>query len=126
MIFRILKSGVFLCLPYFVTLSFYKCLSDDTRLKALMLIYLEKELCVCDLITALELSQPKVSRHLADLRKCQILLDERRGKWVYYSVNPKLPEWAMKVLELTAHNTEAYLNEHITNLNMAKQSECCS
>ncbi|QHJ13269.1 Arsenic resistance transcriptional regulator ArsR1 [Paraglaciecola mesophila] len=112
--------------PILSPLSFYKCLSDDTRLKALMLIYLEKELCVCDLITALELSQPKVSRHLADLRKCHILLDERRGKWVYYSVNPKLPEWAMKVLELTAHNTEAYLNDSITNLNMAKQSECCS
>ena len=70
--------------PILSPLSFYKCLSDDTRLKALMLIYLEKELCVCDLITALELSQPKVSRHLADLRKCQILLDERRGKWVFY------------------------------------------
>ncbi|MEH6713073.1 MAG: transcriptional regulator, partial [Paraglaciecola polaris] len=39
-------------LPLFTPLSFYKCLSDDTRLKALLLIYLEKELCVCDLITA--------------------------------------------------------------------------
>ncbi|WP_423803747.1 metalloregulator ArsR/SmtB family transcription factor [Paraglaciecola polaris] len=112
-------------LPLFTPLSFYKCLSDDTRLKALLLIYLEKELCVCDLITALELSQPKVSRHLADLRRCQILCDERRGKWVYYSLNPKLPHWVMSVLETTAHNTESYLNDCITNLNIAKQNECC-
>ncbi|WP_158771063.1 metalloregulator ArsR/SmtB family transcription factor [Paraglaciecola sp. L1A13] len=111
--------------PILSPLSFYKCLSDDTRLKALMLIYLEEELCVCDLITALELSQPKVSRHLADLRRCHILLDERRGKWVYYSINPKMPEWAMTVLQTTAHNTEAYLNDCITNLNIAKQNECC-
>ena len=111
--------------PILSPLSFYKCLSDDTRLKALMLIYLEEELCVCDLITALELSQPKVSRHLADLRRCHILLDERRGKWVYYSINPKMPEWATTVLQTTAHNTEAYLNDCITNLNIAKQNECC-
>ncbi|WP_166424154.1 metalloregulator ArsR/SmtB family transcription factor [Paraglaciecola sp. 20A4] len=111
--------------PILSPLTFYKCLSDDTRLKALMLIYLEEELCVCDLITALKLSQPKVSRHLADLRRCHILLDERRGKWVYYSINPKMPDWAMTVLQTTAHNTEAYLNDCITNLNIAKQNECC-
>lgn len=63
--------------------TFFKCLSDATRLKCLLLLQLRKELCVCDLMSALQQSQPKVSRHLADLRACSLVLDERRGKWVY-------------------------------------------
>jgi ArsR family transcriptional regulator len=54
---------------------------------------------------ALELDQPKVSRHLAELRKCGILQDERRGKWVYYKLHPNLPNWAKHVINETAkHN----------------------
>ena len=49
--------------------KFFKCLADDTRLKSLMLIATVKEACVCDLMAALELDQPKISRHLAELRK---------------------------------------------------------
>jgi ArsR family transcriptional regulator len=105
--------------------AFYKCLADDTRLKSLLLVYLEDELCVCDLITALQMSQPKVSRHLAALRKCQLLVDERRGKWVYYTLNPQLPQWAVDVLAITAHNTELYLSPCLHNLNSAKQNESC-
>lgn len=106
-------------------LSFFKCLADDTRLKSLLLVYLEKELCVCDLITALQLSQPKVSRHLAQLRKCQLLVDERRGKWVYYTLNPQLPQWAVDVLSTTAHDSNPYLNVCINNLNNTKQNASC-
>lgn len=105
--------------------SFYKCLADDTRLKSLLLIFLETELCVCDLVTALNLSQPKVSRHLAQLRECQLLIDKRRGKWVFYSLNPKLPQWALTVLQTTAHNTEDYLSLCMTHLHKAKQNENC-
>ena len=57
----------------FNPLQFYKCLADDTRLKAMLLISHQEELCVCELVTALELSQPKVSRHLAQLRQCGLL-----------------------------------------------------
>jgi ArsR family transcriptional regulator len=82
--------------------TFFKCMSDDTRLKSLLLLYLHKELCVCDLMTALNESQPKVSRHLAELRACGLVQDERRGKWVYYRLHQQLPDWARKVLQLTA------------------------
>ncbi|MBN7818651.1 metalloregulator ArsR/SmtB family transcription factor [Bowmanella yangjiangensis] len=88
-------------------LIFFKCLAEDTRLKSLLLISLHKELCVCDLQSALQLSQPKVSRHLADLRKCNLLSDERRGKWVYYRLHPELPAWAQEVIATAArHNSE--------------------
>ena len=61
-------------------LTFYKCLADDTRLKSLLLIARNDSLCVCDLQQALQLSQPKVSRHLAELRKSDLLDTERRGQ----------------------------------------------
>ena len=86
-------------------LQFFKCLAEETRLQSLLLIELKGALCVCDLQQAMALSQPKVSRHLAELRKCGLLLDERRGKWVYYRIHPDLPAWAASVLQQTAaHN----------------------
>lgn len=89
--------------------KFYKCLADDTRLTFLLLISHEGESCVCDLMQALDLDQPKASRHLAELRKCGILLDERRGKWVYYNLHPELPKWARNVIfETQQHNTDYY------------------
>ena len=107
----------------FSPLNFYKCLADDTRLKSLLLVSLNHELCVCDLISALELSQPKVSRHLAELRKCDILIDERRGKWVYYRLNPVLPDWAKQVIALTAEQNSDYLAPHLSKL--APTQTCC-
>jgi ArsR family transcriptional regulator len=105
--------------------SFYKCLSDDTRLKCLLLITLKGELCVCDLISALQLSQPKVSRHLAELRKCGILSDNRRGKWVFYQLNQALPKWALEVLRLTTNENHGYLSESLQNLDSAKLTDNC-
>ena len=81
-------------------LSFYKCLSEQTRLNTLVMLVEFKQLCVCELVQALDVSQPKLSRHLADLRQCGIVTDERRGKWVYYAINTHLPEWAHETLRL--------------------------
>ena len=50
-----------------------KSLSDQTRLRSLMLLMQEGELCVCELTYALNLIQPKISRHLASLRDIQLL-----------------------------------------------------
>lgn len=92
-------------------LIFFKCLADDTRLKSMLLINQHQELCVCDLQQALQLSQPKVSRHLAELRKCALLIDERRGKWVYYRLHPNLPAWVAESLAQVAQQHAHYLNE---------------
>ncbi|ABC27415.1 predicted transcriptional regulator [Hahella chejuensis KCTC 2396] len=74
-------------------LQLFKCLSDETRLRSLLLIQQEGELCVCELTAALDEIQPKISRHLAQLRKCGLLLDSRQGQWVFYRVNPALLAW---------------------------------
>ena len=89
--------------------QFYKCLAEETRLKCLLLIQQEGELCVCELTEALQESQPKVSRHLAQLRACELLLDRRQGQWVFYQLNPALPDWAKRVLSETATGNVIFL-----------------
>lgn len=78
--------------------QFFKCLSDETRLRCVALLQKQGKLCVCELTAALDLSQPKISRHLALLRQCGLLLDSREGQWVFYQINPELPGWAFPIL----------------------------
>lgn len=78
---------------------FLKLLSDPTRLRSLLLLLQEGELCVCELTYALDESQPKVSRHLAALRDAEIVLDRRQGQWIYYRISPQLPDWAGAILQ---------------------------
>lgn len=110
--------------------DYFKALSDETRLRCLMLLYTEGELCVCELTAALELSQPKISRHLAPLRHHGILQDSRTGQWVYYKVNPGLPEWALSVLAATTQATENKLIYQqdllrLKSMNERPQKNCC-
>ncbi|MEB4589856.1 metalloregulator ArsR/SmtB family transcription factor [Candidatus Thiothrix sp. Deng01] len=78
--------------------AFTKALSDQTRLRILLLLVGGDERCVCELTQALELAQPKISRHLAILRETGLLLDRKSGLWVYYRLHPELPQWALDVL----------------------------
>lgn len=107
--------------------TFFKCLADETRLKSLLLIARASEACVCDLMSALELDQPKTSRHLAQLRKCEILVDERRGKWVFYKLHPELPEWAKNVIVDAAKNNKHYFESALMKLIASQSSSinCC-
>ena len=110
--------------------TFYKNLADDTRLKSLLLLLHEGELCVCELTAALDLSQPKVSRNLAQLRQYSLLVDRKQGKWVFYQLNPDLPQWCQKVIEKTAQSNVDYIAEDIARLrNMGDRPEraasCC-
>lgn len=81
---------------------FFKTLADPTRLRVLVLLAQEGELCVCELTHALDEIQPKISRHLALLRETEVVLDRRQGQWIYYRLNPDLPAWARSVLDTTA------------------------
>lgn len=76
----------------------FKCLADETRVRIMLLITREEELCVCELTCALDEAQPKVSRHLAQLRTCGLLADRRQGQWVYYRLHPDLPDWVHSIL----------------------------
>jgi len=60
--------------------------ADTTRLRILNLLVEQKELCVCDLCVVLDVIQPKVSRHLAILRRAGLVDVRREGKWKFYAV----------------------------------------
>jgi ArsR family transcriptional regulator len=66
--------------------TIFKALADETRLRILALL-LDGELCVCEIIAALELPQSTISRHLAYLRKRGWVLDRRQGTWMYYRLD---------------------------------------
>ncbi|MDO9623759.1 MAG: metalloregulator ArsR/SmtB family transcription factor [Pseudomonas sp.] len=89
--------------------SVFKCLADDTRVRLMLLITAQQELCVCELTCALDESQPKVSRHLAQLRTCGLLADRRQGQWVYYRLHPSLPDWVSAVLQTTLDANKHWL-----------------
>lgn len=87
-------------------MEFFKVLSDETRLRAMMLLNNSK-LCVCEICEILEISQPKLSRHLAKLRDMGFVIDERQGQWIFYELN--LDDDAMKnILNDIDNNIDKY------------------
>lgn len=79
--------------------DFFDALSDETRRRLLALLVNDDELCVCELCYALDMPQPKVSRHLAVMREDGVLTVRRDGLWVYYRIHPLLPAWAYRILD---------------------------
>lgn len=65
-----------------------KALSDQNRLRILMMLDL-RTLCVCEITELLKLAPSTVSKHLSIMKEAGIILDEKNGKWVYYSLNPE-------------------------------------
>jgi ArsR family transcriptional regulator, arsenate/arsenite/antimonite-responsive transcriptional repressor len=83
------------------TARFFKVLADEARLKMLWLLFSSRELCVCDFMEVLEITQSKASRHLAALRNAGMATDRREGLWAYYSlcqIEDELAEAHLKLL----------------------------
>ncbi len=70
-------------------LDFLKVLADETRLKIIMMLS-KQDMCVCEIMEELAMSQPAVSHHLRVLKKSKIVLDDKDGRWVFYSINKKI------------------------------------
>ncbi len=79
----------------------YSVLSHPMRLRALILIKQVDELCVCELTHSLNLAQPVISRHLAQLKEAGLLCSRRQGLWIYYRINPDIPEWVSQLIQVT-------------------------
>lgn len=105
----------------------FSLLSDETRLRCLVLLQKKQELCVCEIGQIIESIQPKISRHLALMRNSGLVSDERRGQWVYYSLNPSLPDWAKKIIESASTNLmkeEPYRSDIKKIGSLKKESMC--
>lgn len=75
----------------------FAALADPTRLRLLNLMR-GREVCVCYFVEILNQSQPKISRHLAYLRKAGIVSTRREGKWMHYSIRKPENEAAAAIL----------------------------
>ena len=109
----------------------FKQLSDTTRLRCLALLFSEGELCVCELTEALDLSQPKISRHLAQLREAGVVQSRRAGHWVHYRLHGDLPAWAMQIIKgmrSGAESREPYRSDLLALQNMSNRpsAACCT
>lgn len=69
-------------------LDFLKLIADENRLKIIMMLS-RRDMCVCEIMDELGMSQPAVSHHLRVLKKGQVVRDDKDGRWVFYSLNSK-------------------------------------
>src|ERR671925_118102 len=98
--------------PYDLELLF-RALADRTWLRLLNLMG-DDEVCVCFLVEALKLTQPKISRHLAYLRRAGIVAARREGKWMHYRLVPPPTHASAAILEQTLNalrNDEKFEND---------------
>ena len=78
----------------------FKALSDETRIRLLKLVQ-QRELCVCELMQTLNMTQSRVSRNLGILKDAGLVKDRRDGLWVHYSLNKEsFNVYAEPLLEL--------------------------
>ena len=75
-----------------------KSIADEMRLVILTMLQ-DGEMCVCEIMEAMPVSQPAVSHHLRVLRQTGLITDRRQGKWIFYSLNPEAIESAASLLD---------------------------
>lgn len=78
--------------------AFFRAMGEETRVKIINML-LEEEMCICELIEELDLSQSAVSHHMKNLKHAELVNDRRKGKWTYYSINKQGFEDHFKSLE---------------------------
>jgi ArsR family transcriptional regulator len=103
----------------------FKALSDETRLRILILL-LSGELCVCEIMTVLDLPQSTASRHLAYLRNAGWVLDRRQGIWMYYRINDdgqSLRQELRRVIEVHLA-TAAEAQQNLAKLTEVRRKTC--
>ena len=108
-------------------INVFKILSDETRLRIVVLLA-QQELCVCQLCGILDVTQPKVSKNLSKLRDMNLVVDDRKEKFVYYRLKTN-----NAVLTNSIENILKSMEEYpqlITDKNRLKDKEkylnqCC-
>ncbi len=106
---------------------FFASLSHPLRLRIVMLLCQVDELCVCELTQTLNISQPVLSKQLAQLKHAGILTSRRQGVWMYYQINKEMPAWGVSVLKETCngiHLSSLYRDDY-QNFQSLNQQSCC-
>ena len=106
--------------------TIFRALSDRTRLRILNLLR-GGELCVCDLVSVLDVPQPTASRHLAYLRKAGLVLARKEGLWHYYRLSPAQSKFHKKLLECVEATVQelSELTQDVERLRLGGRTGCC-
>ncbi|MBI4854070.1 MAG: metalloregulator ArsR/SmtB family transcription factor [Acidobacteria bacterium] len=100
---------------------FFNALADRTRLRLLNLMGSD-EICVCFFVDVIETNQPKISRHLAYLRRAGIVSARREGKWVHYKIVRPSNEYAAKILDVLL---ESFTIDEQMQIDRSKLANVC-
>jgi ArsR family transcriptional regulator len=107
-------------------LSIFKALSEETRLRILKLLE-NGELCVCDIVAALDMVQPKVSFHLNALKESGFLKDRKQGRWTHYRLDDSdffRRSLLLSVLERIPKEAVAEDRKRLDDFLQGKTSKC--
>ncbi len=104
--------------------ALFKTLSEPVRLRIIYLLLEEGELCVCDLVETLGLSQSVVSRHLAYLRNNGLVLTRREGVWIYYHIVETCCQPLFQYIRQCGKDNEEMQNDLIQLRLMTRQDRC--
>ncbi|WP_394203909.1 metalloregulator ArsR/SmtB family transcription factor [Shewanella waksmanii] len=104
-------------------ITLFKSLSDPVRLSIMLLLKAEGELCVCEFSEALNEIQPKISRNLALLKTAEVVVNRRQGQWIYYSINPDLPQWAAEIIAETFNANQQLIAQPLSILKAVGDTE---
>jgi ArsR family transcriptional regulator len=103
----------------------FRAFSDRTRLRILHLLRTGEQ-CVCDLVRVLAVPQPKVSRHLAYLKRAGLVTSRKDGLWMYYKLAPAKNEFHRKLMDcLSCCFVEVPELERDAKRLVAEKSKCC-
>ena len=106
--------------------ALFDTLADPTRRRILALLLAREELCVCELTTALEEIQPKISRHLGVMKGAGLVTSRREGTWMHYRM-AELPSWTMDLLRPLAGGAVPEFKTDIRRLKiMSGRAERCA
>jgi ArsR family transcriptional regulator, arsenate/arsenite/antimonite-responsive transcriptional repressor len=107
------------------TSDLFRALSEPIRLRVIyLLMHRGPELCVCDLVTVLDLPQGTISRHLMQLRYANLVEDRREGVWMYYSLADGASKLHAGILKLLGDKSDD--PELTADLERFDKLKCCS
>lgn len=76
------------------------------RLRCLYLLASNGEVCVCELVDALRIPQPSISKSLHALKSIGVLIDRREANWTYYRLSPDMPDWVDTIVRTAVSELE--------------------
>ena len=79
--------------------TIFASLSNETRLRCLFLVARFDEVCVCEVVDVLGISQPTISKAFKALKEVGLVADRRYATWAYFRLNSEAPDWVEEIVE---------------------------